>query len=46
MSRRREIMFQTDARHSSIYMYEPPMGIRQIVEPIDEVLDLGIDTIN
>ena len=46
MSKRHEIMFQTDARHSSIYMYEPPMGIRQIVEPIDEVLDLGIDTIN
>ena len=46
MSREHEIMFQTDGRHSSIYMYEPPMGVRQYVEPIDELLDLGIDTIS
>ncbi len=46
MSKQREVMFETDGRHSSIYLYEPPMGVRQYVEPIDEVLDLGIDTIS
>lgn len=41
----KEVMFYSDGRHSSVYMYEPPMGIRQYVEPINELLDLGIDTI-
>jgi hypothetical protein len=40
-----EVMFYTDGRHSSVYLYEPPMGARQYVEPIDELVDLGIDTI-
>ena len=46
MSKKHEIIFETDGRHSSVYLYEPPMGIRQYVEPIDEVLDLGVDTIS
>ena len=46
MSKKHEIIFETDGRHSSVYLYEPPMGIRQYVEPIDEVLDLGFDTIS
>jgi uncharacterized lipoprotein YddW (UPF0748 family) len=46
MSGKREIMFETDGRHSSVYLYEPPMHVRQYVEPIDEVVDLGIDTIS
>ena len=46
MSEKHEIIFQTDGRHSSVYLYEPPMGVRQYVEPIDEVVDLGIDTIS
>ena len=45
MSNSREVVFETDGRHSSVYLYEPPMGVRHYVEPIDEVLDLGIDTI-
>ena len=46
MSADHEIFFETDGRHSSVYLYEPPMSIRHYVEPIDEVLDLGIDTIS
>ena len=46
MSAQHEVLFETDGRHSSVYLYEPPMGVRQYVEPIDEVLDLGIDTIS
>ena len=42
----KEVMFYSDGRHSSVYLYEPPMSIRQYVEPIDELLDLGIDTIS
>ena len=45
MSRNHEVMFYTDGRHSSVYLYEPPMGVKQYVEPIDELVDLGIDTI-
>ena len=41
-----EVIFETDARHSNTYRYEPPMGLEKYVEPIDEVLDLGIDTIS
>ena len=46
MSFQNEIMFETDGRHSSVYLYEPPMGERQYVECIDEIVDLGIDTIS
>jgi len=46
MSKDHEVMFYTDGRHTSVYMYEPPMGIKQYVEPIDELVDLGIDTIS
>ena len=46
MSLQNEIMFETDGRHSSVYLYEPPMGERQYVECIDELVDLGIDTIS
>ena len=45
MSSEYEVMFQTDGRHSSVYLYEPPMDVRHYVEPIDELLSLGIDTI-
>ena len=46
MSSTHEVMFYTDGRHTSVYLYEPPMGVKQYVEPIDELLDLGIDTIS
>ncbi len=42
---KKEVVFYSDGRHSSVYLYEPPMGLRQYVEPIDELLDLGVDTI-
>lgn len=42
----KEVFFYSDGRHSSVYLYEPPMSVRQYVEPIDELLDLGIDTIS
>lgn len=45
MSKAHEVMFYTDGRHSSVYLYEPPMGVRQYEEPIDELVDLGVDTI-
>lgn len=46
MSKTHEVMFYTDGRHTSVYLYEPPMGVKQYVEPIDELLDLGIDTVS
>ena len=42
---KKEVMFYTDGRHTSVYMHEPPMYNQQYVEPVDELLDLGIDTI-
>ncbi|MDA1349854.1 MAG: hypothetical protein O3A47_13465, partial [Chloroflexi bacterium] len=46
MTRKHEVIFETDGRHSSVYLYEPPMGARQYGEPIDEVIGLGVDTIS
>ena len=45
MSRENEVIFYTDGRHSSVYIYEPPMDRRIYTAPIDELVDLGIDTI-
>jgi hypothetical protein len=45
MSRQNEVMFYTDGRHTSVYIYEPPMDKRLYTAPIDELVDLGIDTI-
>ena len=45
MSREHEVVFYTDGRHSSVYIYEPPMNPRIYTAPIDELVDLGIDTI-
>ena len=41
-----EVIFETDGRHSNVYAYEPPMSVRTYVQPIDEVLGLGVDTIS
>jgi len=45
MSRENEVILYTDGRHSSVYIYEPPMNKRIYTAPIDELVDLGIDTI-
>ncbi|MDP6438343.1 MAG: hypothetical protein QGH74_01795 [Candidatus Brocadiia bacterium] len=45
MSREHEVIFYTDGRHSSVYIHEPPMDERIYTAPIDELVDLGIDTI-
>jgi len=45
MPRENEVIFYTDGRHSSVYIYEPPMDERIYTAPIDELVDLGIDTI-
>jgi len=45
MSKSHEVIFFTDGRHTNTYMYEPPMDIRKYLEPIDEVVDLGVDTL-
>lgn len=45
MSKDNEVIFYTDGRHSSVYIYEPPMDERIYTAPIAELVDLGIDTI-
>ena len=45
MSRQHEVIFYTDGRHSSVYIHEPPMGEQAYTAPIDELVDVGIDTI-
>ncbi len=45
MSEKKEVVFYADGRHSSVYIYEPPMDERIYTAPIDELVDLGIDTI-
>ncbi len=45
MSKKKEVVFYTDGRHTSVYIYEPPMDRRIYTAPVDELVDLGIDTI-
>ncbi len=45
MSRDHEVVMYADGRHSSVYIYEPPMNRRIYTAPVDELVDLGIDTI-
>ncbi len=45
MGQKNEVIFYTDGRHSSVYIYEPPMDERIYTAPLDELVDLGIDTI-
>ena len=45
MTTENEVIFYTDGRHSSVYIYEPPMNKLRYTAPIDELVDLGIDTI-
>jgi len=45
MSNKKEVVFYTDGRHTSVYIYEPPMDRRIYTAPVDELVDLGIDTI-
>jgi hypothetical protein len=46
MSKDNEVIFYTDGRHTSVYIYEPPMDKRIYTAPLDELVDLGIDTIS
>ena len=45
MSKDNEVIFYTDGRHTSVYIYEPPMDKRIYTALIDELVDLGIHTI-
>lgn len=45
MSQEHEVIFYTDGRHSSVYIYEPPMDKRIYTAPVDELVDLSIDTL-
>ena len=45
MSKDNEVIFYTDGRHTSVYIYEPPMDKRIYTALIDALVDLGIHTI-
>ncbi len=39
------LLVYNDGRHAHTYGYEPPVGLRQIREPVDELIDSGADTL-
>lgn len=39
------LLLYNDGRHANTYGYEPPMGIRQFREPVDELVDSAADTL-
>ncbi len=43
MSKRR-LIFYSDARHTSIYAFDPPIRVEDAVGPIDDVAGTGVDT--
>jgi hypothetical protein len=45
MLRPPRLLLYNDGRHANSYGYEPPMGVRQFREPVDELVDSGVDTL-
>ena len=40
-----KLIHYNDARHYSIYRYEPPMSLYQWRQPVDEILGTDVDTL-
>ena len=40
-----KLIHYNDARHYSIYRYEPPMSLHQWRQPVDEILGTDVDTL-
>ena len=43
--RKPKLIHYNDARHYSIYRYEPPMSLHQWRQPVDEILGTEVDTL-
>ena len=43
--RKPKLIHYNDARHYSIYRYEPPMSVHQWRQPVDEILGTEVDTL-
>ena len=43
MSKQR-LIFYSDARHTHIYAYDPPLRVEDAVAPVDDVAGTGVDT--
>ena len=43
--RKPKLIYYNDARHYSLYRYDPPMSEHQLRQPVDEILGTGVDTI-
>ncbi|MEW6750466.1 MAG: hypothetical protein AB1505_05745 [Candidatus Latescibacterota bacterium] len=43
--RKPRLLYYNDARHYSLYRYDPPMSLHQLRQPVDEVLGTGVDTL-
>ena len=40
----RRLIFYSDARHTHVYAYDPPMRVEDVVAPIDDIVGTGVDT--
>ena len=43
--RKPKLIYYNDARHYSMYRYDPPMSLHQLRQPVDEVLGTEVDTL-
>ena len=41
-----KLIYYNDARHYSLYRYDPPMSLHQLRQPVDELLGTGVDTLS
>ena len=43
--RKPKLIYYNDARHYSLYRYDPPMSLHQLCQPVDEILGTEVDTL-
>ena len=41
---KQRLIFYSDARHTHIYAYDPPIRVEDAVAPVDDVAGTGVDT--
>jgi len=44
--RKPKLIYYNDSRHYFMYRYDPPMTLRQLRRPVDDILQTGVDTLS
>ena len=44
--RKPKLIYYNDSRHYHMYRYDPPMSLRQLRRPVDDILETSVDTLS